>query len=231
MAASGQGFESRGPEGLPVGDWSRAASPDGRMSHAIRYLDGADLDDSVSHSGFSDLLENYSINILPHRARFKLRKSVASNRMIVGASCTLPAFREGGFHLGPPVYSLMVKPVEGTKWWNRWWSKAEVTPRSINLRSAKFTVLKYFRLQMELGFGRGIRSPLRWRFDTIWNHPRRMLSKQCLALYQGKHTRAEVRPHFDIDLSLPQAEGGAAAFEEDDVDSMAGVDLGRCHVT
>lgn len=81
--------------------------------------------------------------------------------------------------------------------------------------------------------------------DTIWNHPRRMLNKQCLALYQGvrprlegpvqtlthaqlqgshgmtqnryrhtaaehmlpclqKNTSAEVRPHFDIDLSLPQ---------------------------
>eukprot|EP00873_Tetraselmis_striata_P010208 jgi/Tetstr1/430472/TSEL_020280.t1 len=223
-----QGARDASPESLPLADPPPLASHDPRPSHAIRHFDEG-LDESASHSGFSDLLENYSMNVLPNYCRFKLRKGIASNKLIVGASCSVPAFSSTG-RRGAPVYSLMVKPVDRSKWWNRWWHKAEVTARSVNVRSAKFTVLKYFRLQMELGFGRGIRSPLRWRVDTIWNHPRRMLNKQCLALYQGKNTSAEVRPHFDIDLSLPQAEGGAV-LDDDDVDSMAGVDIGKCHVT
>lgn len=68
-----QGARDTSPESLPLADPPPLASHDPRPSHAIRHFDEG-LDESASHSGFSDLLENYSMNVLPNYCRFKLRK-------------------------------------------------------------------------------------------------------------------------------------------------------------
>mmetsp|Transcript_8491 Transcript_8491/g.24344 ORF Transcript_8491/g.24344 Transcript_8491/m.24344 type:complete len:229 (-) Transcript_8491:108-794(-) len=192
----------------------------------FRYPDSAPSSaGDVTVDPLDELLEKFTINAVPREAKFKFRKSI-SEQMIIGVTCSVPV-QLSRMPFRRPTPSIMVKPVDRSKWYNKCWSKLEVSPRSVNFRSQKFTIFKYFRLQLELGYGHGIRSPLRWRFDTIWNTQRKLLQKHSMGLYRGVSTSLECRPHLNVDLALPQAEGGQGFSDED---SSAGLDLGHCHV-